>query len=88
MNAAAHWLTGRGTRRIWLTVLIVAVVAAVAAVVWIAGAGAGGTRHWWPVPDFAAARLRSDPRLRSTVEAMGGRMVAVLADAFTGYAAA
>jgi len=29
-----------------------------------------------------------DPRLRSTVEAMGGRMVAVLADAFTGYAAA
>ncbi|MBF6147244.1 outer membrane protein assembly factor BamB family protein [Nocardia nova] len=29
-----------------------------------------------------------DPRLRSTVEAMGGRMVVVLADAFTGYAAA
>ncbi|MFF0454005.1 PQQ-binding-like beta-propeller repeat protein [Nocardia africana] len=29
-----------------------------------------------------------DPRLRSRVEAMGGRMVVVLADAFTGYAAA
>lgn len=29
-----------------------------------------------------------DPRLRSTVAALGGRMVVVLADAFTGYAAA
>lgn len=35
MNAAAHWLTGRGTRRIWIAVLIVAVVAGVAAVVWV-----------------------------------------------------
>ncbi|PSR63413.1 MULTISPECIES: outer membrane protein assembly factor BamB family protein [Nocardia] len=50
MNAAAHWLTGRGTRRIWIAVLIVAVVAGVAAVVWVnrspeeppAGPAAGG----------------------------------------------
>ncbi|MBF6147243.1 hypothetical protein [Nocardia nova] len=70
MNAAAHWLTGRGTRRIWIAVLIVAVVAGVAAVVWVnrspeepsAGPAAGGRFR-------ISGRLDSAPVPRWTLRA-------------------
>ncbi|WP_062997840.1 outer membrane protein assembly factor BamB family protein [Nocardia mikamii] len=59
MNAAAHWLTGRGTRRIWITVLIVAVVATVAAVVW------NRPPEQAPEGPVTGGRFRISPRLDS-----------------------
>ncbi|WP_157114287.1 hypothetical protein, partial [Nocardia gamkensis] len=61
MNKAAKWRTDRGTRRIWITVLIVAVVAGIAAVVWVNRSP--GEPQEMPV---AGGRFRISPRLDAT----------------------